>query len=77
MRLGEACALTWEDIDFKNKSIFIHSTMYAKNYNNYVKQDTPKTQSSIRKIYIDNFLITVLKKWRKKQLINRITKWKK
>lgn len=72
MRLGEACALTWEDIDFKNKSIFIHSTMYAKNYNNYVKQDTPKTQSSIRKIYIDNFLITVLKKWRKKQLINRL-----
>lgn len=72
MRVGEACALTWEDIDFNNKSIFIHSTMYAKNYNNYVKQDTPKSQSSIRKIYIDNFLIKILKKWQKKQLINRL-----
>lgn len=72
MRLSETCALTWQNIDFNKKTIFIHSSMFAKNYTIYQRQDTPKNQSSIRKIYIDNFLITVLKKWRKKQLINRL-----
>lgn len=72
MRIGEACALTWEDISFDKKTIYIHSTMFSKNYNIYVRQNTPKTQSSIRKIFIDNFLIKTLKDWRKFQLTKRL-----
>lgn len=72
MRLGEACALTWQDIDFNKKTIFIHSSMFAKNYTIYQRQDTPKNQSSIRKIFIDKFLIKILKDWHKEQLINRL-----
>lgn len=72
MRIGEACGLTWEDIDFEQKTIYIHSTMYAKNYNNYKRLNTPKNQFSIRRIFIDIYLIDILKKWRKLQLTARI-----
>lgn len=30
MRLGELSALRWSDIDYKNKTIIINSTMYSK-----------------------------------------------
>ena len=72
MRVGEACGLTWEDINFEKRTIFIHSTMYAKNYNNYKRLDTPKNQTSIRKIFIDEYLISILKEWRKLQLTTRM-----
>ena len=72
MRIGEACALVWNDIDFKQKNIYIHSTMFDKGLNNYIKQDTPKTKSSIRKIIIDDILINILKEWKIKQLSIRL-----
>lgn len=46
LRVGEACALSIEDIDFDNKVIFIN-----KSYNRYLKAITdPKTSNSIRTI---------------------------
>lgn len=72
MRVGEACALTWEDIDFKAKTINIHSTMFSTNYTNYVRLNTPKNLSSIRKIFIDRFSLDILKQWHKNQLIVRL-----
>ena len=72
MRVGEACALTWEDVDFKNKTIFIHSTMFSKNYTHYERQDTPKNESSIRHIFMGETLISVLKDWKKLQLRLRL-----
>lgn len=71
MRVGEACALTWQDMDFDKKIISIHSTMFARNYTDYKKQDTPKNHSSIRTIFIDKFLIKILKDWHRKQLLRR------
>lgn len=72
MRIGEACALTWEDIDFNKKTIFIHSSLFAKNYTFYKKQDTPKNESSIRHIIIGETLATVLQDWKKLQLRLRL-----
>ena len=72
MRIGEVCALSWEDIDFKAKTISVHSSMFAKNLDTYLKQSTPKTSSSIRKIIIDNNMIELLKAWKVKQLELRI-----
>ena len=72
IRIAEASALLWEDVDFNNKTIYIKSSMFADSYNNYKRQDTPKNKSSIRKIIIGNTLISILKAWRIKQLENRL-----
>lgn len=72
VRVAEACALLWEDVDFNNKTIYIKSSMFAESYNNYKRQDTPKNKSSIRKIIIGDTLISILKAWKIKQLEQRL-----
>ena len=71
IRIAEACALLWEDVDMENKIIYIKSSMFANSYSNYKRQDTPKNISSIRKIVIGDTLISILKEWRLKQLEQR------
>lgn len=72
IRVGEACALLWRDIDFDNKLISIKSNMVGNSFKNSMRQDTPKTKNSIRTIYMDNTLLDILKQWRKIQLSLRI-----
>ncbi len=80
MRVGELCALKWKDISFKNKEISIYKTYYNPT-NNAPKYTllTPKTQSSKRKIFIDDILIKELKKHKSYQnsLILKIPSWYK
>lgn len=54
MRKGELLALTWADIDFLNNTINIDKTEYKR-----VIQ-TPKTESSIRKIYMPKHVMRLL-----------------
>ena len=65
IRLGELCALTWKDIDLKNKTISIHKTLQRIQENNhsYLLIDIPKTKHSIRIIPICDFLYPLLKKY--------------
>ncbi|WP_317405979.1 tyrosine-type recombinase/integrase [Megamonas funiformis] len=72
IRLGEACALIWENIDLKNKTIYIDSSLVATSYNDFERQATPKNESSIRTIFIDDILVSELKKWKHEQLLLRI-----
>lgn len=72
IRLGEACALLWENIDIENKIIKIESSMYSKNQSEYERQNSPKNLSSIRTIIIGNTLATELKKWKTEQLTLRV-----
>lgn len=51
-RIGEALALTWEDIDFENKTITINKT-WSKDLHQVT---TPKTNNSYRTITIPSFL---------------------
>lgn len=67
-RVGEAIALTWDNINFQEKYIYINSTMYFINQTHYERQNTPKTKSSVRKVFINNSLIKLLKEWKTKQL---------
>lgn len=65
MRLGEICALQWEDVDFENEVIYIrHSVNRIKGENASPKTklilDTPKTISSKRIIPISNALMPTL-----------------
>lgn len=59
-RLGEALALSYNDIDFKNKSIAINKNVTSKvlKENTYktFNVTTPKNSSSIRKILICDYL---------------------
>ena len=65
IRIGEACALQWSDVDFKNNSIYIRHSV--KRY--YVPDEKrtvcelgePKTPKSKRRIYISKWLVNILK----------------
>ncbi len=46
MRLGEATALTWKDIDFENKNLRVNKTLYYKRAKTYEFVE-PETASSI------------------------------
>ncbi|MBF8807189.1 MAG: site-specific integrase [Enterococcus lacertideformus] len=66
MRLGEATALTWKDIDFENKNLRVNKKLYYKNAKTYEFVE-PKIASSIRIIELDDDTITFLKTWKERQ----------
>ncbi|HZH59966.1 MAG TPA: site-specific integrase, partial [Metabacillus sp.] len=73
MRKGELLALSWDDVDFDKKEINIFK---SRNENGVKK---PKTTSSIRKIGIDETLISELKQyktWQKKNKLKYGEKYK-
>lgn len=66
MRIGEASALQWEDIDFETGLLSITKTLYYKSMEEY-KFVEPKTQASNRTIVIDEDTIKELKEWKEIQ----------
>lgn len=71
VRIGELCALKWQDIDFKTKEIKITKTIQRvanldKNAKTKTKIiiDTPKSKNSIRDIDILPFLLKFLKRFK-------------
>lgn len=71
MRIGEICALTWEDIDIENGIIHIRRTIQriymidAGIRKTELILDTPKTKNSIREIPMSRDLLKLLKPIRK------------
>lgn len=63
MRIGEAAALQWSDINLETGLLSITKTLYYKTMDDY-KFVEPKTQSSVRTIYIDADTLTELKAWK-------------
>lgn len=66
IRLGEACALSWEDISLTEGYIYIHKTMQRiqKEHNGkktMIIVTEPKTQSSIRTIPLPRQLLQLIK----------------
>lgn len=64
LRIGELLALTWNDIDFRNKMLVVtKSCYYAKNDDGKFSRivDTPKTNASLRKIPLSTQMILLLK----------------
>lgn len=73
LRIGEVCALTWDDVDCENEIIRIRSTVArVKNTQNGGENktcliiDKPKTKSSLRDIPIPSSLLPLLMKMREK-----------
>ncbi len=65
LRSGEALGLTWDRVDFKEKTLFIDKTLSYTTGKYFLS--TPKTQMSIRKISIDDKTVEMLKKHKEKQ----------
>ena len=73
MRIGEVFALSWDDIDLKERKIKIYKNLYSK-----VKDEkgrwflgTTKTESSVREVYICDTLLKVLINYKKYQDDNK------
>ncbi|MBQ7296450.1 MAG: site-specific integrase [Clostridia bacterium] len=64
LRRGEATALQWSDIDFKNKTITVNKSYDFKN--NEIK--CPKTEAGVRVVTVPDKLITYLESLEKKSL---------
>ncbi len=62
MRIGEATALNWSDIDFELGTVQISKNLIYKNRENYYLSD-PKTSASNRTIALDQHTLSVLKQW--------------
>ncbi|RXV42217.1 site-specific integrase [Enterococcus faecalis] len=72
IRVGEALALNWNDIDIKEQVVNINKTTAIST--NGLTINDPKTPNSIRKISFDNKTAYILKKWKleqKKELLSR------
>lgn len=59
LRIGEAVALSWSDIDFKQGTVTVSKTV---NDSNQI-QLSPKTETSNRTIDIDKSTLNLLSKW--------------
>lgn len=62
MRIGEATAIQWSDINFDTKILSINKNLYYKNQMNY-KFVEPKTKASRRQIVLDDITISHLQNW--------------
>ncbi|HIX69227.1 MAG TPA: site-specific integrase, partial [Candidatus Enterococcus stercoravium] len=69
MRKGEALALTWSDINFKENTLSINKTL-TRGDNARLIVLPPKTRKSARTISIDPFTMGLLKPWRSQQKID-------
>lgn len=68
MRIGEATALQWDDIDFEEGTVRINKTLWLRNYTNY-SFSTPKTKASNRTIPLDAKTLELLSDWKKAQAL--------
>lgn len=68
MRIGEATALQWDDIDFEEGTVRINKTLWLRSYTNY-SFSTPKTKASNRTIPLDAKTLELLSDWKKAQAL--------
>ena len=63
LRLGEVLALKWQNVDMKNRLIYIDKTVstISQNHKTLTIESSPKTQSSIREIPISKKLFDLIK----------------
>lgn len=66
MRIGEATALYWDDVDFETGAIKIRHSLYYKSSNEFYRTK-PKTKASIRTVVIDSDTLEHLRAWKERQ----------
>lgn len=66
LRKGELSALTWHDVDLKEQRIYVHQSqkyVTAK----LTEISKPKTEKSVRFVYIDDYLVRLLQTYKTQQ----------
>lgn len=71
MRIGEILAITWEDINFNENYIRVNKTFIKDKMKRTFYLDTPKTKTSMRKIFISADLKEELLKYKELQEFNK------
>lgn len=69
LRLGEACSLTWQDIDFDEQYITVRRSIC---YNNTIRKTVlgPTKRKKVRTVYFGSTLLQILKDAKEQQLKN-------
>lgn len=78
LRRGELCGIEESNVDFENGCIYIENTLYSDNEGMY--EDTPKSKSSIRKVYYPPEIMKEVKHLmilHKEQQLQLGTKWQR
>lgn len=71
IRRGEMAGLKWSDVNFDEGYIYIHETrVVVEGGVEHTKQ--PKTNAGIRRIFIPQHLINVLKEYKQRYLTNKV-----
>lgn len=65
LRLGEALALTWRDVEFPTSTIHVTKSVYVNKGEEHIS--STKTKSGTRRIIINKKLIETLEEWKKEQ----------
>ena len=65
MRRGEVLGLSWNNVDFENKIVKVEQQL--QEINGKLEITTPKTESSIREVYIPNIFVEILKRYKVEQ----------
>lgn len=65
-RKGEFSALTWKDIDWDNQAVHIEKSQKYIDAS-HVEIGSPKTNASIRTLYIDSYVLHLLRKHKENQ----------
>lgn len=74
LRVGEICALRWEDISFSDQTIFVHHTLQrvqdksGSNTKTMIVVTTPKSACSIRTIPMPDELCAILASYQKSSI---------
>lgn len=71
-RIGETLALTWEDIDLKNKTISVNKIIYYNENSKSWYFGPTKTKTSNRTVQIGDTLVSILRKYKKQQNENNL-----
>lgn len=67
LRIGELCALQWEDISYTEKTVYVHRTMQRIQMSHNAEKktkisiSTPKSPCSIRRIPIPDEMVQILR----------------
>lgn len=61
MRSSEITGLTWEDVDFQHKTLFIHRAKVRDTSGQWVVKNTTKNLSSSRTLHIPDHLLDLLR----------------
>lgn len=79
LRIGEICALRWENIDFVNRILYVRQSIVrvpdelnSDKHKTMLVVDNPKSQHSVRDIPINSKLYSILEKYKYNRLTDYI-----